>query len=66
MGVRLRCAVALGSYLHTGTTHRHQHRRVQATSPTHGHTTPAGLIPDEDDQEEEKEDDSKDYVQSGE
>ena len=51
--------MALGSYLHTGTTHRHQHRRVQATSPTHGHTTPAGLIPD-DDQEEEEEDDSKD------
>ena len=34
-------------------------------SPTHGHTAPAGLIPDDDqeEEEEEEEEDSKDYVE---
>ena len=36
-------------------------------SPTHGHTAPAGLIPDDDQEEEEEEEegeeDSKDYVE---
>ena len=46
----------------TGTkTHRHRHRRLLHNSSTHGHTAPAGLIPD-DDHEEEEEEDSKDFV----